>query len=364
LVIDPKTPDTLYLNAIVDPGGAFSDAQALDAVTDIVFKSTDGGASWASLNLGQSVTWVLCLAIDPQVTSTVYAGAQVTTTVTLFKSTDAGATWFKPMASGTLLASRLIVDPTNSQTLYAVGPKDISKSTDGGASWTPTALQQSGILAIDSQKPSTLYVGNSAGLHQTTDGGATWRTTLDDISMRAIVPDPKQTSTIYAAALVTDDLFIAKINRTGTALIYSTYLGGLGSEFGSSIAADAHGNAYVAATSVLSDFPVTPNAYQTHGSNSYSGIVVRIADPAQPHITDVSIKGKKLFVSGEGFDQGAVIIVNNVDLETQNDAATPAVLLISKRGGKQIAPGQTVNIRVRDADGKLSEGFSFTRGPD
>jgi|GEM_PF-4860765 len=65
---------------------------------------------------------------------------------------------------------------------------------------------------------------------------------------------------------------------------------------------------------------------------------MRIADPAQPRITGVTIKGKTLLVSGEGFDRGAVITLNDVDLETQNDAAPPSVLLISKRDGKQIAP--------------------------
>lgn len=363
LVLDPKASDTAYLGAIFDPAAPFSNVQALDAGTDVIFKSTNGGASWTSLDFGQAVTYVSCLAIDPRITSTIYAGAQ-STTPNLLKSTDAGVTWFKPMASGTLFASQLIVDPTNSEILYAVGFSNISKSTDGGASWIPTALQQSGIAVIDPQRPSTLYVGNNAGLHQTTDGGASWRTTLDNIWIRAIALDPKQTSIIYAAALAMDEIFIAKLNTTGTALVYSTYLGGIGSDYGTSIAADDHGNAYVAGLSVLSDFPVTPNAYQSHGSNSYSGIVVRIADPAQPRIVAVTIKGKKLFVSGEGFDQGAVITINNVDLETENDGTTPATLLISKKGGKQIAPRQTVTIRVRDADGKLSDGFSFTRGAD
>jgi photosystem II stability/assembly factor-like uncharacterized protein len=360
LVIDLKMPDTLYLAGAPLPKGTPSNVQAVDAKIAVIFKSTNGGANWTALDLGQSVIAVFCLAIDPQMTSTVYAGTPFD--VGLLKSTDAGASWFKPMASGTLFASRLIIDPTNSEVLYAIVFNNVWKSTDGGASWTPTTLQQAGILEIDPQTPSTLYVANQMGLHKTTDGGASWHSSLDDRAITTIALDPKQTSTIYAPAFVTSDVFVAKLNTTGTALVYSTYLGGLGSDYGGSIAADDYGNAYVGGFSNLSTFPVTPNAYQTHGSNSYTGIVMRIADPAQPRITDVVIKGKKLFVSGEGFDRGAVITVNNVDLETQNDAATPSVLLISKRGGKQIAPGQTVVIRVRNADGRLSQEFKFTRG--
>jgi len=77
-----------------------------------------------------------------------------------------------------------------------------------------------------------------------------------------------------------------------------------------------------------------------------------------------SVKGKKLFVTGESFDKGPVILINNEELETQNDTLLPSTVLISKKAGKKIAVGQTVTIRVRNADGQLSDGFAFTRGPD
>ena len=91
---------------------------------------------------------------------------------------------------------------------------------------------------------------------------------------------------------------------------------------------------------------------------------MRIADPISPRITSATIKAKKLLIAGEGFDQGAVIMINDTDLQTQNDDATPSVLLISKRGGKQIGRGQTVSIRVRNADGRLSDVFNFIRSVD
>jgi hypothetical protein len=59
--------------------------------------------------------------------------------------------------------------------------------------------------------------------------------------------------------------FIAKINATGTALIYSTFLGGAEASDGggNGIAVDSAGNAYVAGQTDSSDFPVTPGAFQT-----------------------------------------------------------------------------------------------------
>ena len=61
------------------------------------------------------------------------------------------------------------------------------------------------------------------------------------------------------------DVFVTKLNASGSALIYSTYLGGSGDEpiFGASIAIDSAGNAYVTGTTDSPNFPVTPGAFQS-----------------------------------------------------------------------------------------------------
>ena len=53
--------------------------------------------------------------------------------------------------------------------------------------------------------------------------------------------------------------FVAKVNANGTALLYSTYLGGRGP--GNGIAVDGSGNAYVTGYTNSSDFPTTPGAF-------------------------------------------------------------------------------------------------------
>jgi hypothetical protein len=50
------------------------------------------------------------------------------------------------------------------------------------------------------------------------------------------------------------DAFVAKINPSGSALVYSTYLGGGFQDYGSGIAVDASGNAYVVGTTGSTDF--------------------------------------------------------------------------------------------------------------
>jgi hypothetical protein len=59
------------------------------------------------------------------------------------------------------------------------------------------------------------------------------------------------------------DAFVTKLNSTGSALVYSTYLGGNDVDTGGGIGLDAAGNAYVAGSTLSPDFPTTPGAYQT-----------------------------------------------------------------------------------------------------
>ena len=59
------------------------------------------------------------------------------------------------------------------------------------------------------------------------------------------------------------DAFVTKLNSTGTALVYSTYLGGAGKDYGYGIALDSNDDAYIAGTTFSNNFPVTTGAYQT-----------------------------------------------------------------------------------------------------
>ncbi len=80
-----------------------------------------------------------------------------------------------------------------------------------------------------------------------------------------------------------------------------------------------------------------------------------------PEITEVTAKGKKLFVSGQNFAMGAVVEVNGVEVGTVNDEEDPSHSLRCKKGAKKIDPGSTAMILVRNPDGTPSSVFSFTR---
>jgi hypothetical protein len=110
------------------------------------------------------------------------------------------------------------------------------------------------------------------------------------------------------------DAFVARINATGTALDYSTYLDGTFASLGEGIAVDSTFHAYVTGSTESADFPTTPGAFQrtlkapvipgdphdTHNSNAF--------------VTKFSADGRTLvystFLGGTTNDAGAAIAVD------------------------------------------------------
>lgn len=356
LAIDPRTPDTLYLGVENFPESGSSVVPSSGIGPAVLFKSTDGGISFTTLRFNSSVFGVRCVVTDSA--STVYA---CTDPQGVLKSTDGGLTWLA-LGVGT---STLVVDPTDTAILYANASDGIIKTTDGGASWVSTQFQGSLLNIasplIDPRAGSILYASNFSGVYRSTDGAATWQRTLESVALKSLVLDHQNPSTVYVVTNPTGDAFVTRLDAHGSALAYSTFVGGVGEDSGTAIAADAFGKVIVGGVTNSTDFPVTASSYQTRGAKPSTGFVIRIVDPVPLRLVSVAIKGKKLVVTGEGFDRGAVILINGVEQETQNDETSPATVLIARKGGKKIAPGQTVTIRVRDADGKLSDAFSFAR---
>jgi|SRR5579871_885719 len=72
------------------------------------------------------------------------------------------------------------------------------------------------------------------------------------------------------------DAFVAKLNAAGNTLIYSTYLGGAGNDSGNGIAVDASGNAYVAGYTYSSNFP-TMSAFQNSNRGVENAFVAKLS---------------------------------------------------------------------------------------
>jgi len=87
------------------------------------------------------------------------------------------------------------------------------------------------------------------------------------------------------------DVIIAKLNASGSALLYSTFLGGTSNDEAKAIAVDANGNAYVAGYTESADYPTTSGAYDTDYSGGVDVFIANLSttlpDIRQP-IADIS----------------------------------------------------------------------------
>ena len=95
--------------------------------------------------------------------------------------------------------------------------------------------------------------------------------------------------------------FVAKLNATGSALLYATYLGGDGGDSATGIAVDGAGNAYVTGLTESTNFP-TVNAYQTNTGGT-DAFVTKL-DPSGSSIL------YSTYLGGGGTDVGLGIAVD------------------------------------------------------
>jgi hypothetical protein len=97
---------------------------------------------------------------------------------------------------------------------------------------------------------------------------------------------------------------ITKLNPVGTALIYSTFLGGTGADQANSIALDLAGSAYVTGSTTSTDFPVTSAAFQP----ALKGATDSFISELNPGGTALAYS---TFMGGDGNDAGSGIAVDN-----------------------------------------------------
>ena len=95
------------------------------------------------------------------------------------------------------------------------------------------------------------------------------------------------------------------------------------------------------------------------GTMTIAGQIIVVTQAAADlKIISATVSGKKLLISGEGFDEGAVILLNGEKQKTVNNDADPSTKLVAKKSGKKIKAGD--KLQVRNADGRLSQEFIFT----
>ncbi|MGH9432115.1 MAG: SBBP repeat-containing protein [Terriglobia bacterium] len=102
----------------------------------------------------------------------------------------------------------------------------------------------------------------------------------------------------------TFNVFIAEFKPGGAELVYSTYLGGLGSDYGFAIAVDAKGNTYITGQTSSNNFPTTPGAFQTAFGGNQNVFVTKI----KPSGVGLAYS---TYLGGTGQDSGRAIAVDS-----------------------------------------------------
>ncbi len=99
------------------------------------------------------------------------------------------------------------------------------------------------------------------------------------------------------------DAFVTEVNPTGSALVYSTYLGGSGDDAGVGIAVDAGGSAYVTGSTTSLNFPTTADANATSTSGGSDAFVARLGTAGNTLLYGT-------YLGGSGDDAGRGIAVD------------------------------------------------------
>ena len=100
------------------------------------------------------------------------------------------------------------------------------------------------------------------------------------------------------------DIFVTKLNASGSALAYSTFVGGTQVDNAERISVDAGGNAYVMGFSSSLDFPTTPGAFDRTNNGAFDVTVTKLNASGSALIYST-------YLGGQGFDSGGGLAVND-----------------------------------------------------
>ena len=144
------------------------------------------------------------MVFDPSNNLVLYSGGHVyvaTYNMAISKTTDGGTSWTRDtLETSYSTCNALRVDPSNSNMVYAGGYTGFYRSTNAGATWAQSSAGLSGTvndIAIDPLTSSTLYAATSNGVHKSTNSGMSW-SDVGCSGVNSIVIDVTTITTIYA----------------------------------------------------------------------------------------------------------------------------------------------------------------------
>ena len=193
VVVDPKNPRVVYAALWEDTLGPWEDGNSYDGTHGGLFKSTDGGATWAQLTNGIPTNLVqINLAIAASDPRRLYATLSTTTEgayasgkgLGVYRSDDAGMSWRKitddprpAMKIGGGDLSVPVVNPQNPDVVYSASIVTC-RSDDGGKTWISLRGAPGGDdyqnMWINPRNPKILLLVSDQGALVSVNGGQSW----------------------------------------------------------------------------------------------------------------------------------------------------------------------------------------------
>jgi len=175
-----------------------------------VWKTENAGTTWTPIFDGQASYSIGCVTLDPSNPETVWVGTGENVSGRhvgfgdgVYKSLNGGKTWANVGLAKSEHIGRILVDPRDSDVVYvaaegplwsAGGERGLYKTADGGKTWTLVLKisDDTGVTSaeLDPADPDTIYAaayqrrrsvaafmggGPEGGIHKSVDGGKTWR---------------------------------------------------------------------------------------------------------------------------------------------------------------------------------------------
>ncbi|MDC0746531.1 SBBP repeat-containing protein [Polyangium mundeleinium] len=152
---------------------------------------------------------------------------------------------------------------------------------------TPGAFQQN--VGVTGQFGFVTELNPSGtGLYYSTLLGGNWNTQIRGIAVNSsynayVVGDtgasnfPTTSGAFRQTKSGTSDAFVTKLNAAGSGLVYSTFIGGNGSEGGNDIALTSTGEAYITGTTSSTNFPTSASALYPSGRGGLDGFVAKLS---------------------------------------------------------------------------------------
>jgi photosystem II stability/assembly factor-like uncharacterized protein len=206
-----------------------------------VWKTTNDGATWAPIFDAQPYLSIGAIEVDPANSNIVYVGTGDPNITGypfigngVYKSTNGGTTWTQIGLANTGVISKIIVDPTNSNTVYASAMgnpfakglnRGLYKSTNGGSSWTKVLYisDQAGVIdmVLNPNNPNIIFAtgwdrirtnqqsiiyGNGARVYRSTNGGITWSILTNGLPIKQLsrinlAMSPDNPNVLYASVV-------------------------------------------------------------------------------------------------------------------------------------------------------------------